>query len=103
MVIEVRFQIAFVVFWIASSALALVAASYRASEYWKRRNRAKRERMFVELRSQGYNICDVNSNATRAKLSYMDPLTEQPVWEWVDIVEFGRGYGLADPINSERN
>lgn len=78
-------------------------ATIRGHQYWRRRNREKVERMFVELRSQGYNICDVNSNATRAKLNYLDPFTEQPVYKWVDIIELGRGYGLADPINSERN
>lgn len=97
------FQLIFAVYWCSVAVMVVAASIWRASDYWKRRNRAKRERMFVELRSQGYNICDVNSNATRAKLSYMDPLTELRVWRWVDIVKFDHGYGLADPINSERN
>lgn len=91
------------VFWLAPMGVLIVMAVWEARNKWVRHKRAKVERMFVELRSQGYNICDVNSNATRAKLNFIDPFTEQSVYEWVDIIELGRGYGLADPINSERN
>lgn len=98
-----RIQYFFIGFWVSMSASTIIVVAIRGHQYWRRRNREKVERMFVELRSQGYNICDVNSNATRAKLSYMDPFEEKYVWRWVDIVELGGGYGLADPINSERN
>lgn len=101
--IELQFQTAFIIFWVTSMLLAFVAAGYRARQYWMRRHRTKQERVFAELRQMGYNICDVNSNATRAKLNFVDPFTEQSVYEWVDIIELGQGYGLADPINSERN
>ncbi len=96
-------RVILVIFWLVPAGVLLVLAIFHGRAKWQKHNRAKRERMFVDLRSQGYNICDVNSNATRAKLSYMDPLTERWVWRWVDIIELGRGYGLADPINSEHN
>lgn len=68
-----------------------------------RRQLERKERIFVELRQMGYQIADVNSNCSRALLNYMDPITEESVYAWVDIVELGEGYGLSDPINYEQN
>lgn len=100
-VIDMQFQAVSIIVWISASA-ALGVATYRAGSYYRRRNRNKAARVFEELRQMGYDIYDINSSSTRARLRHMDPRTEQWIYSWVDIIELGRGYGLADPINSEQ-
>lgn len=96
-------KVVLIAFWLTPSVVVVIMVAIRSVKEAKLRHRRKREYVFGRLRMAGYNITDVNSNATRAKLSYMDPFEEKWVWRWVDIVQIGKGYGLADPINSERN
>ena len=92
-----------IVFCLVPSVIVVIMAIIEAPRAVARKRRIKRERVFKELRLAGYDICDVNSNATRAKLRVMDPYDETPTLVWCDIVDLGGSYGLGEPINNLQN
>jgi hypothetical protein len=66
---------------IAGTVVAFCLAGWPLAKYRRRYNHKKAERVFQELRQEGYNVLSINSSATRVLV-----LRGQRK-KWLDIAE----------------